>query len=128
MKIVQQEQFVQNLRDDIKCPVCLEVPRSGPVLLTLHTLNHLFPPPVSMMTLLNRKCQEMYLQDDKELDAFSVWVVESKVLDQEVNMYTKKGAAWSDFRVTSKTKQQVEGYLRNKMDKYTKGEVYKRQK
>merc|ERR1712106_140108 len=67
-------------------------------------------------------------QDDKELDAFSVWVVESKVLDQEVNMYTKKGAAWSDFRVTSKTKQQVEGYLRNKMDKYIKGEVYKRQK
>ena len=67
-------------------------------------------------------------QDDKELDAFSVWVVESKVLDQEVNMYTKKGAAWSDFRVTSKNKQQVEGYLRNKMDKYTKGEVYKRQK
>ena len=30
--------------------------------LTLHTLNHLFPPPVLMMTLLNRKCQEMYLQ------------------------------------------------------------------
>ena len=32
IKIQEQEQFVQSLKDNIKCPVCLEVPRGGPVL------------------------------------------------------------------------------------------------
>lgn len=41
-------------------------------------------------------------------------------------MYTNKGAPWSDFYVTSKTRAQVEKYLESKMEKYHMGEVYKR--
>lgn len=66
-------------------------------------------------------------EDDREICAFALWVVGSKVLDQEVNMFTKKGSPWSTFHVTTKTKNQVEEYLKSKMVKYTKGEVYKRQ-
>ena len=65
-------------------------------------------------------------EDNKELSSFAVWVVGSKVLDLEVNMFTKKNAPWSTFQVTSKTEQQVEAYLKTKMSKYIKGEVYKR--
>ena len=66
--------------------------------------------------------------DQKELCAFAVWVVGSKVLDQEVNVFTETGSSWSEFHVTPKTRKQVEVYLRGKMEKYYKGEVYKRQK
>jgi len=68
----------------------------------------------------------MKFQDDQELNTFAQWVVENKVLEQEVNMYTNKGAPWSDFYVTSKTRAQVEKYLESKMEKYHMGEVYKR--
>ena len=53
-------------------------------------------------------------QDERELSAFAVWVVGSKVLDQEVNMFTKRGLSWGEFHVTSKTRTQVEVYLRGK--------------
>ena len=68
-------------------------------------------------------------QDEMGLSAFAVWVVGRKVLDQEVNMYTKRGLSWSEFHVTSKTRTQGEVYLKGQMDKYIKGEgVNKRQK
>jgi len=67
-------------------------------------------------------------QDQKELCAFAVWVVDSKVLDQEVNVFTERGSSWSEFHLTPKTRNQVEIYLRGKMEKYYKGEVFKRQK
>ena len=35
-------------------------------------------------------------QDEKEISAFAVWVVGSKVLDQEVNMFTKRGLSWGE--------------------------------
>ena len=60
------------------------------------------------------------------MNTFAQWVVENKVLEQEVNMYTNKGAPWSDFYVTSKTRAQVEKYLESIMEKYHMGEVYKR--
>jgi len=65
--------------------------------------------------------------DEKELFAFSKWVVDRRVLDEEVNEFTKNRTSWNNFTVTSSTKQQVEIYLRKKMPTYTKGEVYRRQ-
>ena len=50
------------------------------------------------------------------------------MLDQEVTMFTKRWLSWSEFHVTPKTRNQVEVYLRGKMDKYYKEGVYKRQK
>ena len=44
------------------------------------------------------------------------------------NVFTETGSSWSEFHVTPKTRKQVEVYLRCKMEKYYKGEVYKRQK
>merc|ERR1712096_406432 len=64
--------------------------------------------------------------DEEELCAFSKWVVDRRVLDEEINKFTKKGTSWNNFTVTSNTKQQVENYLRKKMPVYTKGEVYGR--
>jgi len=65
--------------------------------------------------------------DEEELCAFSNWVVAKRVLDEEVNKFTKTGTSWNNFTVTSSTKQHVEVYLRKKMPMYTKGEVYRRQ-
>ena len=67
-------------------------------------------------------------EDDRELSTFAVWVVETKVLEIEIKLFTKKGAPWKDFHVTSKTREQVEIYLKSKMKKYTVGEVYRQQK
>ena len=67
-------------------------------------------------------------EDDRELSTFAEWVVETKVLEIEIKLFTKKGAPWKDFHVTSKTREQVEIYLKSKMKKYTVGEVYRRQK
>ena len=57
-----------------------------------------------------------------------MWVVENKVLQMEINQYTKKGTPWKDFHVTAKTREHVEIYLGTKMEKYRAGEVYRRQK
>ena len=50
------------------------------------------------------------------------------MLDQELNVFTNRGLSWREFHVTPKTRNQVEVYLRVKMDKYYKEGVYKRQK
>ena len=65
--------------------------------------------------------------DEKELCAFSKWVVDRRMLDDEVKKFTKKGTPWNNFAVSSSTKQQVDMYLRKIMPQYTKGEVYGRQ-
>ena len=50
-----------------------------------------------------------------------MWVVGSKVLDQEVNMFTKRGLSWGEFHVTSKTRTQVEVYLRERWRSIPRG-------
>jgi len=63
---------------------------------------------------------------DKELSDFASWVIKNKVLEQEVNMFTKRRLAWENFHLTEKTKQTVQGYLSKKMISYSMGEVYRR--
>ena len=52
-------------------------------------------------------------EDDRELSTFAEWVVETKVLEIDIKLFTKKGAPWKDFHVTSKTREQVEIYLKS---------------
>jgi len=76
-----------------------------------------------------RTCLQGYkpkFTDDREIEAFADWVVSTKMLDQEVNQFIKKGLPWVNFNLTEKTKQQVVAYLKGKMERYKKGEVFKR--
>lgn len=60
--------------------------------------------------------------DMVELELFANKAV-IKVVDQEVNLFVKKGSPWSMFRVTDHTKQCVENYLLQKIDNHVKGSL-----
>ena len=51
--------------------------------------------------------------------------MKEKYLNAEVNQFTKKGAPWSEFKLTEKTKKAVRKHLHNKMSKYKLGDVNK---
>ena len=42
-----------------------------------------------------------------------------------MNQFTKKGAPWSEFKLTEKTKEAVRKHLDSKMSKYKAGDVNK---
>ena len=46
-------------------------------------------------------------------------------LTAEVNQFTKKGAPWSNFKLSEKTKEAVRKHLDSKMSKYKAGDVNK---
>ena len=52
-------------------------------------------------------------------------LVKEKYLNPEVNQFTKKGAPWSEFKLTDKTKDAVRKHLDSKMTKYKAGDVNK---
>ena len=52
-------------------------------------------------------------------------MVKEKYLTAEVNQFTKKGAPWSEFKLTEKTKEAVRKHLDSKMSKYKLGDVNK---
>ena len=71
--------------------------------------------------------------DIDEVGAFSEFVVNNKFLSAEVNQFTKRQQkhpelSWADFKLTAETKKCVNKYLVQKMEKYVKGEVYRRAK
>lgn len=59
-------------------------------------------------------------RDEAELEMFADKTVREKVLEQEVNVFGKRGKAWSQFRVTNNTKESVKKYLTKKMKSYAK--------
>ena len=56
---------------------------------------------------------------------YAVYLVKEKYLNAEVNQFTKKGAPWSEFKLTEKTKEAVRKHLHNKMSKYKLSDVNK---
>ena len=56
---------------------------------------------------------------------YATHLVKEKYLNAEVNQFTKKGAAWSEFKLTEKTKEAVRKHLDSKMSKYKAGDVNK---
>eukprot|EP00088_Acartia_fossae_P059967 TRINITY_DN71714_c0_g1_i1.p1 TRINITY_DN71714_c0_g1~~TRINITY_DN71714_c0_g1_i1.p1 ORF type:complete len:125 (+),score=12.78 TRINITY_DN71714_c0_g1_i1:53-376(+) len=68
--------------------------------------------------------------DDNEIQMFAKWVIESKVIGPEVNIFTKnltahKVRSWEEFKVSNDTVNNVKKYLIQKMERYNKGDVYK---
>jgi len=68
--------------------------------------------------------------DEEELNKFSHIIVEKKLLNPEVNAFTKKietgrSKSWEEFVVSKDTMENVKKYLIQKMNRYTKGEVYR---
>ena len=69
-------------------------------------------------------------ENDEELKTFSHFIVEKKLLNPEVNSFTKKietggSKSWEEFVVSNATKENVKKYLIQKLIRYSKGEVYK---
>jgi len=69
-------------------------------------------------------------ENDEELKTFSHFIVEKKLLNPEVNSFTKKietggSKSWEEFVVSNATKENVKKYLIQKLNRYSKGEVYK---
>ena len=56
---------------------------------------------------------------------YAVYLVKEKYLNAEVNQFTRKGAPWSEFKLTEKTKKAVGNHLKDKMTKYKLGDVNK---
>ena len=56
---------------------------------------------------------------------YATHLVKEKYLNAEVNQFTKKGAPWSEFKLTEKTKEAVRKHLDSKMSKYKAGDVNK---
>ena len=56
---------------------------------------------------------------------YATHLVKEKYLNPEVNQFTKKGAPWSEFKLTDKTKDAVRKHLDSKMTKYKAGDVNK---
>ena len=56
---------------------------------------------------------------------YATYLVKEKYLNAEVNQFTKKGAPWSEFKLTEKTKEAVKKHLDSKMSKYKAGDVNK---
>jgi len=72
-------------------------------------------------------------QDNREMEYFASWYAEHKFLQPEVNAFTKKiqkgiVKSWIYFTLTPETKNSVNKYLVQKMDKYRMGEIYQRKK
>ena len=51
--------------------------------------------------------------------------MKDKYLTAEVGQFTKKGAPWSEFKLTEKTKEAVKKHLESKMARYKPGDVNK---
>jgi len=72
-------------------------------------------------TLLERNYGAKFVQD--EASRYATYLVKEKYLNAEVNQFTKKGAPWSEFKLTEKTKEAVKKHLDTKMSKYKAGDV-----
>jgi len=74
-------------------------------------------------TLLECNYAGKFVQD--EASRYATYLVKEKYLNAEVNQFTKKGAPWSEFKLTEKTKEAVKKHLDSKMSKYKAGDVNK---
>ena len=60
---------------------------------------------------------------EEEVSRYAEYLVSEKYLNPEVNSFTKKGQAWTSFRLTDKTKEAVGKHLSTKIATYKMGDV-----